>query len=240
MGLVDKLARAASRAHLYLYRRYATEARRHRPFELVWERAAQESADFIYANMADAVVYRDRFDLWRHVLRVVQPEGQLMEVGVFRGDSINFIADDRRSRGDARLVHGFDSFEGLEEDWTGEALPAGFFDQGGKLPAVRDNVRLHKGWVQETMGPFMAGEAEKRIALLHIDTDTYTPCRFTLDAAKPFLVKGSVIVFDELVGYPNWQAHEYKALCESLAEGSYRFIAFTSRQAAIVIDQPPA
>jgi predicted O-methyltransferase YrrM len=233
MSLADRIAAATSRAHLYLYRRYATEARRNRPFELVWERAARDSADFIYENMADAVIFRDRVEFWRHVLRQLPPEGQLLEVGVFQGLSINMIADDRLARGDSRLVHGFDSFEGLEEDWSGEALPAGFFNQGGRLPGVRSNVRLHKGWVQDTLAPFMASADDKRIALLHIDTDTYTPARYTLDAAAPFLGPGSIIVFDELIGYPNWQQHEYKALGECLSPDRYRFIGFTSRQAAI-------
>lgn len=224
-----------SKAHLYLYRRYATEARRNRPFELVWEKSAHESADFIRANMAEAVIYRDRLEFWKHVLNTLPTTGQLLEVGVFEGQSINMIADDRRTRRDPRLVQGFDSFEGLQEDWSGEGLAAGFFNQGGKLPPVRDNVRLHKGWVQDTLAPFMREADDKTIALLHIDTDTYTPARFTLDCAKPFLVPGSIIVFDELIGYPNWQRHEYKALTECLDPSSYRFTAFTSRQAALEI-----
>lgn len=235
MSYSEKLGRMISKAHLYLYRRYATEARRNRPFELIWEKSALESADFIHANMADAVIYRDRLEFWKHVLNTLPATGQLLEVGVFQGQSINMIADDRRVRGDKRLVQGFDSFEGLQEDWSGEGLATGFFNQGGKLPNVRENVRLHKGWVQDTLSPFMREADEKTIALLHIDTDTYTPARFTLDCAKPFLVPGSIIVFDELIGYPNWQRHEYRALMECLDPSSYRFTAFTSRQAALEI-----
>ena len=235
MSVSQKIAQAISKAHLYLYRRYATERRRNRPFELVWEKSAQDSADFITANLSHAVIIPDRIGFWKHVLDVLPAQGQLLEVGVFQGESINMIADDRTARGDTRTVHGFDSFEGLEEDWSGEALPRGYFNQGGKLPPVRNNVRLHKGWVQETLTPFMATADDKRIALLHIDTDTYTPAKFTLDAAKDFLAAGSVIVFDELIGYPNWQEHEYKALNEVLEPESFRFIAFTSRQAAIII-----
>lgn len=207
--------------------------RRNRPFELVWERSAQQSADFISAHLDHAVLFRDRVEFWKHILNAIPADGQLLEVGVFQGQSINMIARDRAARGDTRIVQGFDSFEGLEEDWSGEALPAGFFNQGGKLPAVCSNVALHKGWVQETLGPFMEAASDKRVALLHIDTDTYTPARFTLEAARPFLKPGSIIVFDELVGYPNWQEHEFKALNECLDGNSYKYIGFTSRQAAI-------
>ena len=235
MGIVNQLGAKLSRLHLYLYRRYAEEARRNRPFELVWESAARDSAEFILANMQNAVIFRDRISFWKHVLRILDAQGHIFEVGVFQGASINMIADTILARGDKRLVHGFDSFEGLEEDWSGEALPAGYFNQGGRLPQVRSNVRLHKGWVQDTLVPFIEGEAEKRIALLHIDTDTYTPARFTLEAALPYLSRGTIIVFDELIGYPNWQEHEYKALTEMLPSESYEFVGFTSRQAALRI-----
>ncbi len=85
------------------------------------------------------------------------------------------------------------------------------------------------------MQPFLDQHPGEPLALLHIDTDTYTPARFLLDALKPRLVPGSIIAFDELIGYPNWQAHEAKALGEALPRAGYRFIAFTSRQAAIRI-----
>lgn len=233
MSFTRTVGESISRMHLYLYRRYAIEARRNRTFELVWEMAARDSADFIYSHMEQAVIFRDRNEFWRHILDLLPNEGHLLEVGVFRGLSINMIAADRERRGDRRTIHGFDSFEGLQEDWSGEALPSGFFNQAGTLPTVRANVRLHKGWVQDTLTPFMAGTDDKRVALLHIDTDTYTPARFTLDAAMPFLKPGSIIVFDELIGYPNWQNHEYKALNECLDRSRYEFIAFTSRQAAL-------
>lgn len=145
------------------------------------------------------------------------------------------IGDHLKAKNDPRLVHGFDSFEGLEEDWSGEGLKAGYFQQGGRLPPVRANVRLHKGWVQDTLGPFYAEQKKPKIALIHIDTDTYTPARHILQISKPLLTPGTIIVFDELIGYPNWREHEFKALQETLPRKSYKFIGFTSRQAAIRI-----
>ncbi|MGZ6040160.1 MAG: hypothetical protein ACXWKR_15935, partial [Phenylobacterium sp.] len=56
-----------------------------------------------------------------------------------------------------------------------------------------------------------------------------------LEISKPLLTEGTIIVFDELVGYPNWRSHEFKALQETLDRKSYRFIGFTSRQAALRI-----
>jgi hypothetical protein len=153
---------------------------------------------------------------------------------------VNFIADTLKRRRDERLVHGFDSFEGLEEDWSGEGLKAGYFQQGGVLPPVRPNVRLYKGWVQDTLGPFYAEQAGAPLALLHIDTDTYTPAQHILEVSKPRMREGTVVVFDELIGYPNWRQHEFRALQEMLKREDYRFIGFTSRQVAIRMLRAPS
>lgn len=234
-GLKQRIDALTTRTLSYLYRRFLESDRRQWPMRRVYERAAESSASFIEANIDDAVLFDHRIDYWAWLVTRLPKEGLLLEAGVFEGKSINFIADRLKAAGDRRLIHGFDSFEGLEEDWAGEALPAGHFDQGGRLPPVRDNVRLHKGWVQDTVQPFLAANPGAPLALLHIDTDTYTPARFLLEALAPRLVPGSIIAFDELIGYPNWQAHEAKALGEVLPRERYRFIAFTSRQAAIRI-----
>lgn len=234
-SLKQRMDAWTTRTLAYLHRRFLVDDRRHWPLRRVYERAAESSASFIEANMDDAVLFDYRTDYWAWLVTRLPKEGLLLEAGVFEGKSINFIADRLKARGDGRLIHGFDSFEGLEEDWAGEALAAGHFDQGGRLPPVRANVRLHKGWVQDTVAPFLAEHPDEPIALLHIDTDTYTPARYLLETCAPRLVPGSIIAFDELIGYPNWPAHEAKALSEVLPRERYRFIAFTSRQAAIRI-----
>lgn len=211
--------------------------RRHRPVKLLWERAAASSADFIEAHLSSAVVFDQREQLWEHALKIMPQTGMILEFGVFEGQSINFIADWLRKRGDTRMAHGFDSFEGLEEDWSGEALPAGYFDQKGKLPAVRAGVRLHKGWIENTLPPFLAEHSEDPVALIHLDTDTYSPAKCVLANLKPRLRPGSIIIFDELIGYPNWQAHEYRALVEVLGKTGYEFLSFTSRQSALIITE---
>lgn len=225
--------RAVSRTLAYLRRRDWIDRRRNRPMEIVWERAAEQSAQFICDNQSDAVLFDRKEALWDMALAEMPNAGAIMECGVFQGASINHIADWMSRHGDARAVHGFDSFEGLEENWTGENLRRGFFNQHGKMPSVRRSVTLHKGWVQDTIMPFLSEHAVDRIALLHIDTDTYLPARYILATLKDRLAGGGIVIFDELLGYPNWQAHEYRALTEEIDRNSYRFIGFTSRQAAI-------
>ena len=104
----------------------------------------------------------------------------------------------------------------------------------GKLPKVEPNVTLTKGWVDDTLPPFFK-ENDGPIAYLHIDTDTYSPARTILSLAKGQFREGTIVLFDELIGYPFWEDGEYKALAEELPRESYEFIAFSQMQAAIRI-----
>lgn len=221
-----------ARFALHVSRWVEEERRRNRVFDLLWERAARESADFIEGRLEHAVLFRDREALWRHALSKA-PEGMLLEFGVFQGASINFMADHFRRLGQEREIHGFDSFRGLKEDWVGAELPKGYFDRDGRMPEVRKGITLHEGWIDQTLPVFLEKRPGARIALVHIDTDTYGPASVVLGLLGPILGPGSIVIFDELLGYPRWQMHEYKALEESIAPERYRFIGFTSRQAAI-------
>ena len=93
------------------------------------------------------------------------------------------------------------------------------------LKKFSQNIELIKGDILETLVPFL-NENLGQISFVHIDTDTYTPCLHILKNIKPRLVKGTVILFDELVGYPSFEHHELKALNEVLERSSYEFISF--------------
>lgn len=58
-----------------------------------------------------------------------------------------------------------------------------------------------------------------------------------LQQVAPRLVKGSIVVFDEYYGYPNWRFGEYRAWQEVCAKKrlTYRYIAFSDMQVAVEI-----
>ena len=140
-----------------------------------------------------------------------------------------------RRKGDNRTLYGFDSFEGLSEDWFGKSLAAEAFNRRGRTPKVRPNVELVVGWVDDTLEPFLQSHGGP-VAFVHMDTDTYTPCRYALERLKPRLAAGAVILFDEHHGYPNWRNGEFKALNEVFEPHEYRYAAFSSQQAVIVVN----
>ena len=155
-----------------------------------------------------------------------------LEFGVFEGESINTFSKILKTKN--LEIFGFDSFEGLEEDWNmNEYNPIGTFSLNKKKPKVKDNVKLIQGKVQDTLEEFLKTNKGKKIIFSHLDMDTFTPTKFTLEKIKPFLTKGSILLFDQFYGYPNWQQHEYKAFKEVFKDEEYKYIAFVESEVAI-------
>ena len=141
----------------------------------------------------------------------VQVDGLWLEFGVYSATTINVIARYRDG-----VVHGFDSFEGLPENWR-PGMPRGRYSRDGRLPDVSPNVSLTAGWFDETLPGFLATHPQP-VAFLHVDCDLYSSTKTVLDALSDRFVPGTVIVFDELFNYPGYERHELKAFYEFLYE----------------------
>ncbi len=98
--------------------------------------AAIECCWYVQEHMTGKPRFGDRHQLLDFAVENAPDEGLILEFGVFSGATINQIAD----RLPEKAIFGFDSFEGLPEDWTPGAL-AGHFKRD-ELPAVRKNVEL--------------------------------------------------------------------------------------------------
>lgn len=137
-------------------------------------------------------------------------EGMIMEFGVFSGNSIRLLAN----RYPTRTIHGFDSFIGLPEHWTRgdtNSFSAGTF-KVNELPSVPSNVKLHKGWFNETIYQFLNSHVMENIALLHVDCDLFSSTQTVLTLLAPYIKSGTYILFDELYNYPGYEEHELLAL----------------------------
>lgn len=209
--------------------------------------------EFMKQNLQKATSVKLRISLLRMGLskayglkkRFPNKNLQFLEFGVHEGKDLirmaSFLLSLEEQHGSSykTTLHGFDSFEGLPEDWmngqyvdgehTTPLYKKGAFDTGGEAPSKEklevlvnqghnqnissiDHIQFHKGWFHETLPTFLNHNTEP-IAFLHADADLYTSTltflRMICD--KKLLVKGSVIVFDEFWNYPNWQEGEYKA-----------------------------
>lgn len=202
-------------------------------FQVLRERSVAESADYVQDHLGGAMVFEKLSALWDYAVGAAKGgDGLFLEFGVFKGKSITHFAERLPDVG----LHGFDSFEGLAEDWTGYHMPKGTFDLGGELPKVPSNVTLHKGWFDKTLPDFLK-ENKGKVRFCHVDCDTYESALYVLRAIAKRLVSGSIVVFDEYYGYPNWKNGEFKAWQEVCAENNlqYDYIAFSNMQVAVEI-----
>jgi hypothetical protein len=171
--------------------------------------AAEDSARYVLDAMMPCAVFDTRYELFDLSMRQAPSTGLLLEFGVFNGKSINYWS----KHASHRPIWGFDSFEGLAEDWGGTGMLKRAFDVGGKLPKVTPNVTLVKGWFDKTLPPFLA-EHPGPIAFAHLDADTYDSTKYVLDQLVDRLVVGTVLQFDEYLGYPAWRNGEHRAFQE--------------------------
>lgn len=196
-------------------------------------RARNQSADYIEANMPDATIYESHAGILEDGMAMAPADGLVLEFGVATGNTLTIIAN---AAGAGRKVHGFDSFEGLPEDWGGHVERKGAFGREGNLPQVPSNAELHVGWFSNTLGPFLAENAGPA-AFVHIDCDIYSSTVDILQNLRGRLVEGTVILFDEYFNYPGWRNHEYKAWQEFVAETGigYDYKGFTAHDGRVLV-----
>ena len=198
-------------------------------------RALNRTVDYIDSHMAGALGFEAPREALQYGIAEARVNGHYLEFGVFTGGTIRYIAKQLRKAGKPNAsIHGFDSFEGLPEAWSGFNLGRSAFSLGGKLPRVPPNVVLHKGWFSDTI-PKWRTQVAGPIAFMHIDCDLYSSTVELLDGIYERLQPGTVVVFDEYFNFPNWEQHEYKAWSEFVARRgmTYEYIAYSRQQAAV-------
>jgi len=190
------------------------------------------NSDYIEANMQRAMHFNFREDLWRYSFGQRRKTGLILEFGVWRGHSSRFFAE--RLSGDERL-YGFDSFEGLQEDWAGNDRPKGYFSLGGRLPKVPRNVTLVKGFFNDSLPGFLKSHGDTPVSFVHFDADTYEAAQTVFSLVGARIVKGTVIVFDEYLGYRGWRIGEWKAWQEFVLENrmKYEYLACSDKQVTV-------
>ena len=209
-------------------------------FESQRKLALEDSQEFIYKNSSTNTLLFSGLnahdDLHKHCLKNINKEGLILEFGVFKGKSINFLSNILKNIGDNRFIYGFDSFKGFSEEWTGinNEYPKKYFSQNGKLPLVNSNVKLITGFIEESLPIFLKKNVIDQVAFINIDTDTYTPAKCVLSKLKKYFKSGTIILFDEFCGYPNWRNHEFKALNEELKTNEYEFIGFCAKNSIFI------
>jgi Methyltransferase domain len=200
------------------------------PAHALRRKAHAETMEFIASRCPRAMSFPSQMDLLGFALSKVTVNGLYLEFGVYRGGSINRIAQKIAPK----PVHGFDSFEGLPTDWYN--MPKEFFSLGGTLPPVKKNVVLHKGFYDVSL-PKWAADNKEPIAFAHIDCDVYTSTKTVLDNIGASFVPGTVLLFDDYFNQPFWREDSHRAVEEYVAHSGTKvdYIAYSYKEMMMVV-----
>lgn len=172
----------------------------------------------IYSTIGRAVGHtlltEDRLsNIARHVRDTANIEGDMAELGSFRGGSAKLIS----SFAPTKTLHLFDTFEGIPED---DELEGGH--KKGDFIADAEEVRRYlQGYkVQMHAGIFPSTAAsipgESKFSFVHLDADIYQSTKAGIEYFWPRLVPGGLLVLDDY-GWPNCPGVE-KAVRELLPD----------------------
>jgi len=203
----------------------------------------------LYRHTHEIALADPRHSFWDYlrfcVANVPDRPGLWLEFGVGDGTTLGFIADLREDR----TVYGFDSFEGLPEEWRMSDVrlyPKKKYSRNGISPIFHQkNIQIVPGYFNESLPKFLDKHKEK-CSFVHIDCDLYSS---TLDVLENLvrarrIVSGTTILFDEFHNYQYFEDDEFKAFKEIFTGGkiSYRWLAHTEsfvdwngNQAALIV-----
>ncbi len=156
-----------------------------------------------------------------------------LEFGVYEGASVRqWCALNQNA---ASRFFGFDSFEGLPEDWH-SGKRKGAFTTGGKRPEIADpRLRFVSGWFQQSLRSFIASYRPQSPLVIHVDCDLYSSTLYCLTTLDPLISSGTLIVLDDFFD----ALHVYRALTDycSAYVRQYKILARTHElgQAAILM-----
>lgn len=140
------------------------------------------------------------YTLWQVLNQVINLNGDIAEIGVFRGGSAKFIASGLRLNGkDDIVLHLFDTFEGMPDQQVEvDKRRRGGFEKTS-LDMVKSylsdfsNVRFYKGFVQDNARMVN----NRKFSMVHIDVDIYEPYKFCLEFFGNRLIVGGSMVLDD-------------------------------------------
>tara|TARA_B100000035_G_C20780368_1_gene456595 strand:- start:145 stop:645 length:501 start_codon:yes stop_codon:yes gene_type:complete len=151
------------------------------------------------------------------------------EFGVWRGEAFRYLIKTFKKG------YGFDTFEGLPEDWHDQKT--GTYSSDGNIPKIKGG-KFIVGKFNDTLPSFFA-EERPMASIINFDADLYSSTICALNCAKPVIDQDTILIFDEFIINENWEQDEYRALEEFCANNDYTYevlaISFYTKQVAVKI-----
>jgi len=192
--------------------------------------------DFMVLNRGP----RKRYELYKHVISELNLQDKpinFLEFGVCEGSSFFWWLKENKNP-DTRF-YGFDTFEGLPENW-GIAYKKG--DMYHDVPVTDDKrAQFVAGLFQETLLGFLDSNTldNSKTNIIHIDADLFSSTLFSLATLAPYMKIGDVILFDEF-SVPNHEYYAFKLFTDSFYIKTKLIGAVNNYfQTAVVVTEKP-
>jgi hypothetical protein len=172
------------------------------------------STIFLKRQVLSRLLYYDH--LYR---RILNTPGVICEFGVHWGATIATLCNLRGIHepfNHSRTIHGFDTFSGFPDvdvkdggfTTTGDySTSAGYEEELEEILSLHESFspipqikkfELIRGDVAETLPVWLEANPHAIVGMAIFDMDIYKPTKIALELILPRLVKGSLLVFDEL------------------------------------------
>lgn len=157
--------------------------------------------------IADALLFAVQYVVGASV------EGDIAEFGCMTGRTANVIAASMASFRAAKVLHLFDSFEGLPDSQAAEDRQSFHVKEGVWAPGTckgispttlrercekylrSDQIRIYQGWFSDTVPAWR----DVKLSMLHIDCDLYQSTWDVLDPlfGRSMISEGAILLFDD-------------------------------------------
>ena len=141
-----------------------------------------------------------------------------LEFGVYKGEIIKYWINALRNS--ESIFIGFDSFEGLPEDFdVNGPIKKGKFNTGGKVPEITDKrVQFVKGWFDQVLPTFPPLPVLDELVII-MDADLYYSTIFVLRSLIKYIKPGTYIYFDDM----SRVEHDPRAFQDFIEETGLKF-----------------
>jgi hypothetical protein len=166
------------------------------------------------------MTFREMINIYRMVRRTGNLDGDIAEVGVYRGGSAAIMAHFKGNR----QLHLFDTFEGLPEvNKEKDVLEKGSMNDTSEQ-VVRNLLRNYEGWhIYKGIFPDTSGPVQDKVfSFVHLDTDLYDGTLQSLNFFYGRMQKWGVIM-----------THDYSDLLTPGVKEAFEFF-FSDKPEAVV------
>ena len=168
-----------------------------------------------------------RWAFFDHMTDLSKKDRPFYEFGVWRGEAFRYLIKTFKKG------YGFDTFEGIPEDWHNEK--AGSYTSQGVIPKIKGGEFI-AGKFEDTLPKFFS-EAKPVASIINFDADLYSSTICALNWASSVIDQNTILIFDEFLINPNWENDEHKALEEFCLQNNYKYevlaVSFFSKQVAV-------